>query len=100
MIYVKTFRTLKQAQKDLLIIRHYIHSVESYKPITLTQQIIYAYAILGNIHRTAEVISKKGIEITAEDVTTHITSKAAPDDHLHKLIKKLYRQKTRKNRIR
>ncbi|MGR6898712.1 hypothetical protein [Rummeliibacillus sp. BSL5] len=95
---MKNFRTLDQAKKDLLVIQRYIDLVESYEPITFTQQIIHTYALLGSIQKTAEAMSKNGNRITAEEVTTHITSSTASDDTLHKLIKSLYRKRTRKNR--
>ncbi len=95
---MKDFRTLDQAKKDLVVIQHYIDLVESYEPRTLTQQIIHTYALLGSIQKTAEAMSKGGNVITAEEVTTHITSSAAPKDILHKLIKTLYRKRARKNR--
>lgn len=95
---LKNFRTLDQAKKDLSVIKQYIDLVESYEPINFTQQIIHTYALLGSIQKTAEAISESGNIITAEEVTTYITSKAAPEDILHKLIKSLYRKRTRKNR--
>ncbi len=95
---MRSFRTLEQAKKDLLVIQQYIDLVESYEPITLTQQVVHTYALLGSIQKTAEAMSKCGNKITPEEVTTYITSSAAPEDILHKLIKSLYRKRTRKNR--
>lgn len=95
---MKNFRTLDQAKKDLLVIQHYIDLIESYEPRNLTQEIIHTYALIGNVKKTAEEMSKSGNTITPEEVTIHITSSVAPEDLLHKLIKSLYRKRTRKNR--
>ncbi|AMW99769.1 hypothetical protein [Rummeliibacillus stabekisii] len=95
---MKNFRTLDQAKKDLIVIKQYIDLVESYEPITNTQQIIHTYALLGSIQKTAELMSEIGNIISTEEVTTHITSRPAPDDLLHKLIKSLYRKRARKTR--
>lgn len=95
---MKTFRTLTQAKKDLQEIQEYIQLIENYQPIDLRQYVIYTYAKIGNIAKTAEALNNFSIvdfSIEPEDISRIITSKPPKDDLLHKQIKNLYLKKTR-----
>lgn len=97
---MKTFRTLAQAKNDLQEIQEYIQLIENYHPKDLRQYVIYTYARIGNIAKTAEALNNIGysiddFSIESEDITRIITSKPPKDDLLHKQIKNLYLKKTR-----
>lgn len=97
---MKTFRTYEQAKKDLQVIHNYVKLIEEYQQTNFLQTVIYTYALLGNIVKTAEELNKMGYrisnkEIKASDVTDIIKSKPAKNDELHDTIRSLYFKKTR-----
>lgn len=100
---MKTFRTLDQAKKDLQAIQQYVELIENYQPKDFIQQVIYTYALVGNVVKTAEILNNKGYSfngqlIEPQDITAIITSKPSKNDLLHKQIKSLYMKKTRPSR--
>lgn len=96
---LKNFRTLDQAKKDLQVFQRYIHLVQTYSPISLAEHTVYQYALLGNIHHTADALNKLGFRLdglflAGKDVTKIILSKPMEKDYLHKEILRLYLKKT------
>ena len=102
---MKNFRTLDQAKKDLQEIHQYVKLIENYQPQDFTQKVIYTYALVGSIVKTAETLNSQGYlvnkrTIEPQNITNIITSSPAKNDLLHKQIKQLYLKKTlpRRNR--
>lgn len=100
---MKTFRTLDQAKKDLQIIQQYINLIENYEPNDLRQQVIYTYALIGNITKAAQSLNNQGYSLNGHviepnDIARIITSQPLKNDLLHKQIKQLYLKKTRHQR--
>jgi len=99
---MKSFCTYNQAKKDLKIFQDYIGLIENYQPQNFTQRVIQEYAYQGNINRTAETLNRRGYKIDdrriePQDISTIIKSKSAPEDLLHKEIRRLYLKKTKSN---
>ncbi|WP_285398449.1 hypothetical protein [Lysinibacillus sp. fls2-241-R2A-57] len=99
---MKKFRTYNQAKNDLKVFQDYISLIENYQPKNFTQRVIQEYAYQGNINRTAETLNRRGYKIDdrsiePQDISTIIKSKPAPEDLLHKEIRKLYLKKTKSN---
>ncbi|MGE7673477.1 hypothetical protein ACQKMV_07845 [Lysinibacillus sp. NPDC094403] len=99
---MKKFRTYNQAKKDLKVFQDYISLIENYQPKNFTQRVIQEYAYQGNINRTAEILNRRGYKtddrcIEPQDISTIIKSKPAPEDLLHKEIRRLYLKKTKSN---
>ena len=92
---MKNFRTLDQAKKDMQVYLDYIHLIENYEPTNFTQHVIKAYALDGNITRTAEVLNQQGFQVQdrpleSQDIREAIISKPNQEDALHKEVRKLY----------
>ena len=108
---MKHFRTLAQTKKDLetlqnriVQIEQYISLIENYTPQTFTQHVIHQYIREGSMVRTAENLNRLGITIDGrsikqKDVASTIQSRPAPDDLLHKEVRRLYLKKIRTNRL-
>lgn len=104
---MKNFRKLAQAKKDIETlqkqieqIEQYIALIENYKPQTLTQRVIFEYAIDGNLIRTAEILNTLGLQIDgrsieSKDISAIIKSRPNPNDLLHKEVRRLYLKKIR-----
>lgn len=100
---MRNFRTLDQAQDDLQRIQDYIDLIKNYRPKNVTQEVIYAYCLTGNVKRTAELLHAKGLRldgnsISPRDISNIITSKPNTNDLLHKQVRTLYLKKTRSHR--
>lgn len=100
---MKNFRTLEQAKKDLQKIQEYVELIENYQPQNFTQTVIFTYALLGNIEKTADLLNNQNYSfddrtIEPKDISHIITSSPTKDDLLHKQIRTLYLKKTRANR--
>lgn len=101
---MKNFRTLDQTKKDLQVYLDYINLIEKYEPQGFVQHVIQEYVRDGNLIRTAEILNCGGFHIEGraiepEDVKQAILSTPAPNDALHKEIRRLYFRKTNSKRV-
>lgn len=101
---MKNFRTLAQAKKDMQVYLDYIDLIEQYEPQNFVQRVIKQYALEGNVIRTAAILNRKNFQIKnraiePHDITQIILSTPAPNDALHKEIRRLYMKKTNTKRI-
>lgn len=101
---MKNFRTLAQAKKDMQVYLDYIDLIEQYEPQNFVQHVIKEYALEGNLIRTASNLNRNNFQIEnraiePHDITQAILSKPAPNDTLHKEIRRLYMKKTHTKRI-
>lgn len=95
---MKNFHTLAQAKKDMQVYLDCIYLIEQYDPQDFVQHVIKEYALEGNLIRTAAILNHnfqiENRAIEPHDITQAILSKPAPNDTLHKEIRRLYMKKT------
>lgn len=101
---MKNFRTLAQAKKDMQVYLDYINLIEQYEPQNFIQCVIKEYALEGNLIRTAATLNRNNFQIEnraiePHDITLAILSKPAPNDTLHREIRRLYMRKANIKRI-
>lgn len=100
---MKLFLTLEKAKKEQSELTHYIDLIENYEPQTLQQEAILLYAKEGSLAKVAFILNdlhKTGDDNRVELTTVKewITTRPAPHDHLHKIIKTLFLKRGRANR--
>ena len=97
---MRTFRTLAQAEKDRDKLQDYINLIEHYQPKTLTQYVVFEYALQGNLQKVTDNLNGRGIHpdgelLTSETVKELLLSTPQKEDELHKRVRSLYLIRTR-----
>ncbi|MBM7715344.1 hypothetical protein MXL46_11440 [Heyndrickxia sporothermodurans] len=97
---MRTFRTLAQAEKDRDKLQDYINLIEHYQPKTLTQYVVFEYALQGNLQKVADNLNRRGIHADAEPLTPDLVKEflmttPQKEDELHKQVRSLYLKRTR-----